>query len=50
MERIPPIDVQLVRLPIGENDRRGVGEGCDRSGHFSKRGGRTGGSELKVRV
>lgn len=23
MERIPPIDVQLARLPIGENDRRG---------------------------
>lgn len=25
MERIPPIDVQLARLPIGENDRPG---GC----------------------
>lgn len=25
MERIPPIDVQLARLPIGENDRRWVG-------------------------
>lgn len=23
MERIPPIDVQLARLPIGENDRQG---------------------------
>lgn len=53
MERIPPIDVQLARLPIGENDRRGCwgrGGGGDRSGHFSERGGRGGGPQLKVRV
>lgn len=51
MERIPPIDVQLARLPIGENDRQGRWRGGgDRSGHFSERGGRGGGPQLKVRV
>lgn len=49
METIPPIDVQLARLPFGENDCHGVEKGCDRSGHPSERRGRGGGPEVRVK-